>query len=194
MADPRSDWRRTSLPEVLLRDATAVADARGSFTELWRAAGTAPLTGEPFVQANLSRSQPRVLRGLHLHRRQWDLWSVISGDGVVALVDVRPAIDGDAPPVTELITLHPGSQLLIPRYVAHGFYARTEIVLAYLVTREYDGTDELGFAWDDPEVGVPWPDASPILSDRDQANPSLRGLLDRLRRDAATDQGQPSSR
>jgi dTDP-4-dehydrorhamnose 3,5-epimerase-like enzyme len=54
------------------------------------------------------------------------------------------------------------------------------------VTNEFDGSDELGFAWDDPAVGVPWPavpstpDGKPILSDRDRSNPSLAELVARL--------------
>ena len=54
------------------------------------------------------------------------------------------------------------------------------------MTNLYDGTDELGFAWDDPAVGVPWPpvegtpDGRPILSGRDMSNPSLRELVDGL--------------
>ena len=58
----------------------------------------------------------------------------------------------------------------------------------YLVTNEYDGTDELGFAWDDPALAVPWPLAEirpggmPIISDRDQGNPTLDELLASLRR------------
>jgi dTDP-4-dehydrorhamnose 3,5-epimerase len=59
--------------------------------------------------------------------------------------------------------------------------------MLYLVTNEYDGADELGFAWDDPAVGVPWPpvsgtsDGRPILSERDQSNPPLAELVARLR-------------
>ncbi len=55
------------------------------------------------------------------------------------------------------------------------------------MTNEYDGSDELGFAWDDPAVAVPWPtdlptsDGRPILSERDRTNPTLAELLTRLR-------------
>jgi dTDP-4-dehydrorhamnose 3,5-epimerase len=49
------------------------------------------------------------------------------------------------------------------------------------VTNEYDGTDELGFAWDDPDAAVAWPEREPILSDRDRANPPLADLVARLR-------------
>jgi dTDP-4-dehydrorhamnose 3,5-epimerase len=76
--------------------------------------------------------------------------------------------------------------VVIPVGVAHGFLALEPLELLYLVTNEYDGTDELGFAWDDPAVGVPWPqlsntpDGRPILSDRDRANPPLAELVARL--------------
>ena len=54
------------------------------------------------------------------------------------------------------------------------------------MTNEYDGSDELGFAWDDPQVRVAWPElpglpgGRPILSARDEANPSLAELVARL--------------
>ena len=60
----------------------------------------------------------------------------------------------------------------------------------YLVTNAYDGTDELGFAWDDPAVEVAWPTlhgtpgGRPVTSTRDAANPPLRDLVVRLRSDA----------
>jgi dTDP-4-dehydrorhamnose 3,5-epimerase-like enzyme len=60
------------------------------------------------------------------------------------------------------------------------------IELVYFVTNEYDGADELGFAWDDPVAAVPWPtvpgtlDGRPILSERDQANQALRDLVERI--------------
>jgi dTDP-4-dehydrorhamnose 3,5-epimerase-like enzyme len=55
------------------------------------------------------------------------------------------------------------------------------------VTATYDGSDELGFAWDDPLAAVPWPpvpgtgNGRPILSGRDRANPPLGDLVERLR-------------
>ena len=63
----------------------------------------------------------------------------------------------------------------------------TTLELIYLVTNEYDGSDELGFAWDDPTAAVPWPpvpatpDGRPILSERDRTNPTLPELVARLR-------------
>ncbi len=156
----------------------AHGDERGAFREVHRASWWP----EPFVQANLSTSHARVLRGLHYHRRQLDRWTVLSGRVFVALVDVRPPLaDEHGMPTVETRGLGPGEWVVIPSGVAHGFYAIEATDLLYLVTNEYDGTDELGFAWDDPEVAVPWPDRDPILSARDRSNPTLRELVRSLR-------------
>jgi dTDP-4-dehydrorhamnose 3,5-epimerase len=173
------------------------ADERGSFREIWRAdtfgaidpalAGTGPGTEPRFVQANLSTSAAGVLRGLHLHRRQFDHWVVASGRAFVALVDVRPMLDGGQRPVVETRELRQDDWVDIPTGVAHGFLALEDLELVYLVTATYDGSDELGFAWDDPLAAVPWPtvpgtpDGGPILSGRDRANPPLGDLVERLR-------------
>jgi len=175
----------STLPGVRYGAIARHADTRGSFRELWRV-GDDP--GQPFVQANLSGSSAGVLRGLHLHRRQDDRWIVAEGRAFVALVDIRPLLDGSgSAPVVETRELAADEWVAIPAGVAHGFLALDPLQLIYFVTNEYDGSDELGFAWDDPSVAVAWPiltgtpDGRPILSDRDIANPSLAELLVRLR-------------
>ena len=177
----------SKLPGVYYGSRQAIADERGSFRELWRA--SAPeLDGLTFVQGNLSTSATAVLRGLHLHRRQTDLWVVVSGRAFVALVDVRPVVDGRSEqPSVETRELGAGDCVVIPPGVAHGFLALEPVQLMYQVTNEYDGTDEYGFAWDDAAVAVPWPrapgtaDGRPITSDRDRTNPPLADLVRRLR-------------
>ncbi len=171
-------------------------DSRGAFRELWRESSFPTLTtadaGAPggskprFVQANLSTSAAGVLRGLHYHRRQLDYWVVASGRALVAVVDVRPVVEGRGPAFVETRELPADNWIVIPNGVAHGFLALEPLELLYLVTNEYDGSDELGFAWDDPAVGVPWPavatpDGRPILSDRDRSNPTLAELVASLR-------------
>ena len=171
-------------------------DPRGSFRELWREgtfgsidpaqAGAAPGSEPRFVQANLSTSAQGVLRGLHLHQHQLDHWVVASGRAFVVLVDVRPMLRGDDRPIVETRELVADEWVDIPIGVAHGFLALERLQLIYLVTNEYDGSDELGFAWDDPLAAVGWPalpetpDGRPILSDRDRTNPSLAALVERL--------------
>jgi dTDP-4-dehydrorhamnose 3,5-epimerase len=188
-----SDVAPSDLPGVRWGTIARHRDARGSFRELWRASGSVDLDprwtgadGAQFVQANLSTSAVGVLRGLHYHRRQLDRWIVASGRALVALVDVRPAVAGIGPAVVETRELVGDGTVTIPTGVAHGFLALEALELIYLVTNEYDGSDELGFGWDDPAVKVPWPacptaDGRPILSERDQANPTLADLLERLR-------------
>jgi dTDP-4-dehydrorhamnose 3,5-epimerase len=172
-------------------------DERGSFRELWRTDAFGPidpiLAGSPtgaeprIVQANLSTSAAGVLRGLHLHRRQLDHWVVASGRAFVALVDVRLMLSGGSHPTVETRELATDAWVDIPSGVAHGFLALEPLELVYLVTNLYDGSDELGFAWDDPLAAVPWPtipstpDGRPILSGRDRSNPSLDDLVARLR-------------
>jgi dTDP-4-dehydrorhamnose 3,5-epimerase len=184
----------STLPGVDYGRRQVFGDARGSFSEIWRASEfdlDTAATGLPdsrFVQANLSRSAVGVLRGLHYHRRQLDYWVVAEGRAFVALVDVRPVIaDLSARAVVETRVLETGETVTIPMGVAHGFLALEPLALIYLVTNQYDGSDELGFAWDDPAVGVPWPeveatpDRRPILSGRDTSNPPLAELVASLR-------------
>jgi dTDP-4-dehydrorhamnose 3,5-epimerase len=179
------------------------ADARGSFRELWRApepgvgdSPDAPLSSPPFVQANLSTSAAGVLRGLHLHRRQLDYWVVASGRAFVALVDVRPVLaDAGAVATVETRELGVDEWVVIPAGVAHGFLALESLELLYLVTNWFDGSDELGFAWDDPAVGVPWPLAPgapggrPIVSDRDARNLPLSQLIAQIRAESWPEAG-----
>ncbi len=211
MSDPTRNGATSAIPGVRWGSIARHADERGSFRELWRvgwfadSTGTGELAGielpagidaparieaavARFAQANLSTSAPGVLRGLHLHRRQLDYWVVADGRAWVALVDARPLLDGSGErPIVEAREIGPDATVTIPAGVAHGFLALEPLQLVYLVTAEYDGTDELGFAWDDPLAAIPWPavpgrgDGRPILSGRDRANPSLARLVERLR-------------
>ena len=61
--------------------------------------------------------------------------------------------------------------MFIPPGVAHGFASLTDLLLWYLVDNYYNPDDELGVAWDDPEIGADWGVDAPVLSARDQSNP-----------------------
>jgi dTDP-4-dehydrorhamnose 3,5-epimerase len=185
-AQPRGGWFEGAIPGVWRRAATFHADERGAFGELWRENWRGDLPPEArdslvIRQANLSRSRPRVLRGLHVHQRQADLWAVIEGDVFIALVDLRPILSRTGAVAVETIDAHPGDVFYLPEGVAHGFYAHDGLTLLYFVTNEYDGSDEHGFAWNDPIAAVPWPDPEPILSGRDATAPSLDETVARLR-------------
>lgn len=126
-----------------------------------------------FVQSNHSRSSAGVLRGLHYHRNQADLWYVPRGTAQVALADLRVRADK---PATATLVMSPEkpATLYIPAGVAHGFLALTDVELLYWVSNYFDGSDEYGVAWDDPTLAIPWESSDPTLSERDSSNPELR--------------------
>lgn len=152
-------------------------DDRGSFTEVYRREWIAG--GAEMVQANLSLSKANVLRGMHFHRRQADYWCVFHGSAFVGLYDLRRG----SPTERKKAEIRMNAEehrhgLYIPKGVAHGFYAETDVELQYLVDQYFTGGDEYGVTWDDPDMGIDWPGRGPILSDRDRSNPSLTEVLD----------------
>lgn len=162
----------------------AFGDERGRFLETFRKDWFPERRWEKF-QTNVSYSSAGVLRGLHFHYRQVDYWFCVQGTIRVVLADVRP----DSPTFRQTEAVEIGEQnplgIFIPVGVAHGFLALTEAALTYVVDNYYDGTDEHGVAWDDPELAADWGAQAPILSGRDRANPRLaelaQGKLPRLR-------------
>jgi dTDP-4-dehydrorhamnose 3,5-epimerase len=162
------------IPGVWLVRLEAFGDVRGRFMETYRASWL-PFAA-PMLQGNRSESAPRVLRGLHYHRRQADFWYVPVGRVTTVLLDTRVG----SPTEGMHTTIQQGGgeevAVYIPEGVAHGFYAHDQVMMTYLVTNEYDSSDEFGVAWDDPALGIEWPDTDPILSDRDKGNPLLAGL------------------
>jgi dTDP-4-dehydrorhamnose 3,5-epimerase len=152
-------------------------DSRGWFSEVYRQEWLPG--GRPMVQSNLSSSRAGVLRGLHFHRRQADYWWVPSGAILVGLYDLRSG-SPTAGVGTEVRLASDDPEpkgLYIPKGVAHGFFAQTDVLMHYLVDEYHTGEDEFGVAWDDPEAGVRWGTTDPILSERDQSNPKLAEVL-----------------
>ena len=132
---------------------------------------------EPFVQENHTGSERGVLRGLHFQRpphAQSKLVRVVSGHVFDVAVDVRP----DSPTSGQWVGVHLSSVdrqvLYIPAWCAHGFCVlsdRAEIV--YLTSTEYSPECESGVMWNDPALGIVWPERNPIVSERDMSWPAL---------------------
>lgn len=160
---------------VTIVDLEGHFDARGSFVEFYRESWLP--TDRSALQGNVSRSISGTLRGMHFHRRQSDYWYVLSGAMFVALADLRMGSPTDRATSTLRLSAETSRGLFIPPGVAHGFLAETDLAFVYLVDRYFDGTDELGIAWDDPVLGIEWPVADPVLSERDRSNPSLAEAL-----------------
>jgi dTDP-4-dehydrorhamnose 3,5-epimerase len=132
--------------------------------------------GREMVQANRGNRQAGTLVGLHYHLHQADYWYVPFGAARVVLHDLR--VGGPTDRATLLLELsgdnHRG--VFIPPGVAHGFVALSDLVITYLVDGYYNPADELGVAWDDPEIGADWGIAGPLLSDRDLNNPARASI------------------
>jgi dTDP-4-dehydrorhamnose 3,5-epimerase len=157
------------IPGATLTSLEPHADERGSFVEIMRAANVP----DQYVQANHSRSRAGVLRGLHYHRHQADLWYVVRGRMQVGLADLRKRRSRPATASLVLDSDDPAA-LYVPPGVAHGFLALTDLDLIYFVTRYFDATDEFGVAWDDPALNIPWENPDPVLSERDRGNSPLQ--------------------
>jgi dTDP-4-dehydrorhamnose 3,5-epimerase len=152
-------------------------DDRGAFTEMYRREWL-PSDGREMVQGNLSLSHSNVLRGLHFHRKQADYWCVVRGTAFVALFDLRAGSPTEGKKAELSMSGNGAYQgLYIPRGVAHGFYAQTDVWLQYLVDEYFTGSDEYGVAWDDRELGIDWPSSEPTLSARDRSNPPLAEVI-----------------
>ena len=154
-------------------------DDRGYFLETYseRDFAAAGITAR-FVQDNQSKSRKGVLRGLHFQKTypQGKLVRVISGEVFDVAVDLRTRSStfGKWEGVTLSGELQ--NQFYIPPGFAHGFLVLSdEAVFAYKCTEFYHPEDEDGIRWDDPTIGIPWPDIgmTPILAARDAAFPAF---------------------
>ena len=158
-------------------------DERGFFRQTYQLRELAEALGrEPvFAQGNHSRSGPGVLRGFHAE--PWDKFVYVArGTAFCAIADVRPASATCGRVETFLLGDAPGERvrLLVSDGLANAFCALTEVDYLYDVGAEWHpDVPKRAVAWDDPELGVEWPVAEPIVSDADRCNPTLAELLGR---------------
>jgi dTDP-4-dehydrorhamnose 3,5-epimerase len=128
------------------------------------------------IQGNRSDKQAGAVVGLHYHLHQADYWLVPRGTAQVVLHDLRIGSPTDGATQALEIGEADSRGVFIPPGVAHGFAALTDLTVTYLVDGYYNPEDELGVAWDDPTIGAHWGVTDPILSPRDQKNPSRADL------------------
>jgi dTDP-4-dehydrorhamnose 3,5-epimerase len=152
-------------------------DERGAFVETYRRAWFPH--GREMIQGNRSEKQQGAVVGLHFHLHQADYWYVPRGTARVVLHDLRTGSPTEGATMCFDIDGVAHHGVWIPPGVAHGFGAVSDLTMTYLVDQYYNPADELGVAWDDPEIGADWGVAlPPVLSARDRANPSRKELAD----------------
>ena len=174
----------TDLPDVILVEPDVHRDQRGFFLETYhqRKYAEGGIAG-PFVQDNHSRSVKGTLRGLHAQRQypQGKLVRAVEGEMFDVAVDIRPASATFGRWVGVRLSGENLRQLYIPPGFAHGFCVLSDIVhVEYKCTDFYRPEDEIGVAWDDPDIRIAWPIAEPVISAKDRGLPRLRDLRGRL--------------
>jgi dTDP-4-dehydrorhamnose 3,5-epimerase len=177
-------FTETELPGVILVEPDVHGDQRGFFLETYHAsryreAGIAAA----FVQDNHSRSSKGTLRGLHgqFPHCQGKLVRVIEGEICDVAVDVRRGSPAYGRFTVTALSAENFRQIYIPPGLVHGFCVTSEVAqVEYKCTEIYYPEDEFSVAWNDPDLGIPWPVSDPILSQKDRSAPRLRELQDRL--------------
>jgi len=173
-----------SIPGVVLVTPRHIGDERGYFAETFRADRFAEAAGNwAFVQDNESRSaRVGTIRGLHFQSEphaQGKLVRCTAGALFDVAVDIRAGSPTYGQWVGETLTPENGKQLWVPPGFAHGFCSlEANTVICYKVTDYYSADCDKGLAWNDPAIGIKWPDvASPAtLSAKDHQQPSLNDL------------------
>jgi dTDP-4-dehydrorhamnose 3,5-epimerase len=175
------DFTTLAIPEVRLIVPRVQSDTRGFLMETYKRSdfAAAGIT-ERFVQENHSSSERGVLRGLHFQRAphaQSKLVRVLSGIIFDVAVDLRPDAGARARWVGVELSAENRTMMYIPAWCAHGFCVLSERAeVAYHASAEYSPAHEAGLMWNDAELGIAWPIADPIVSDRDKQWPRLAGV------------------
>jgi dTDP-4-dehydrorhamnose 3,5-epimerase len=174
----------TELPGVIIVEPDVYQDERGFFLETYHLRkyrdGGIPTA---FVQDNQSRSVYGTIRGLHTQWRhpQGKLIRVIEGEIFDVAVDIRRESPTFLHWVGTTLSAQNFRQCYIPADFAHGFCVTSKVAqIEYKCTDFYDPADEIYVRWDDPDIGIKWPNDDPILSPKDRAAPYLRDVLDKL--------------
>ncbi|WP_047609274.1 dTDP-4-dehydrorhamnose 3,5-epimerase [Rahnella aquatilis] len=175
---------KTEIPDVLIFEPKVFGDERGFFYESFSEKIFEEAIGRKvdFIQDNHSKSSYGVLRGLHFQLppfAQAKLVRCIVGEVFDVAVDIRKNSSTFGKWVGVNLSAENKRQLWIPEGFAHGFLVLSETAeFVYKTTNYYSPEHDRGILWDDPNIGIKWPQLSsfPLLSDKDSKQPSLRDI------------------
>ena len=169
------------IPALAILTAKTFPDDRGVLLQAWvkedlEAAGIPA----DFKQAIQTRSRRGVLRGIHF---QWDppmgkLVRCIQGAILDVAVDVRHGSPTLGDHVGVELTGGNHRVIWVPPGFAHATFALEEdSIVFYECTAEHGPGREGGILWNDPALGIRWPDIPPVVSEKDQKAPTLAEWL-----------------
>lgn len=174
---------KTNIDGVVIIEPKVFGDERGFFLETFQAERYKEFAGinMSFVQDNHSRSGKNVLRGLHFQKTnpQGKLVRVVRGEVFDVAVDIRKGSLTYGQWAGAILSEENKRQFWVPPGLAHGFVVLSDIAdFEYKCTDYYDPSDEGCLMWNDPAVGIEWPDGiDPILSAKDQVGQTLAELV-----------------
>ncbi|MDB3966149.1 dTDP-4-dehydrorhamnose 3,5-epimerase [Porticoccaceae bacterium] len=171
---------KTKLSDCIIIEPKVYGDDRGFFLQTFQAEryATVGIT-LPFVQDNHSRSSKGVLRGLHFQKTkpQGKLVRVVRGEVYDVAVDIRLGSPTYGRWEAVVLSEDNKKQFWVPPGFAHGFMVISDFAdFEYKCTDYYDPTDEGSLLWNDPDLNIPWPIKSPLLSEKDALAPLLANL------------------
>jgi dTDP-4-dehydrorhamnose 3,5-epimerase len=176
----------TKLDGVLLFVPMPHHDNRGLFTRTFDAAIAADygLTAS-FIQDSQSRSWRGTIRGMHGRSGRGEAKLVRCAHGAVqdVIVDARAGSPTFGDNLSVLLDDETFVTLYVPPGFLHGFQALTKVAdVCYRIDREHDPADDLAVRYDDPDLGIQWPEPVGTISARDQSAGSWTELCAQLRR------------
>ncbi len=172
---------KTEIEGVYIIEPRVFGDNRGYFMETYKDTdfkeGGICCT---FVQDNQSKSKKGVLRGLHFQKNhpQSKLVRVIKGEVFDVAVDLREGSPTFGKAVSVILSQENKRQFFVPRGFAHGFLVLSEEAeFCYKCDDVYHPEDEGGLLYNDPALGISWPEVGEVLlSEKDKVHPTLENL------------------
>jgi len=173
----------TDIPGVRIIEPQVFGDSRGWFAEQYNAARyKAAGIDADFVQDNESFSSKGVVRGLHWQaapHTQAKLVRVVRGSVWDVVVDIRRGSPTYGRHAAVTLSAENRRQFFIPRGFAHGFIVlEDDTLFSYKCDRPYCREADRGTLFNDPELGIEWPDLGiPLrLSEKDMRHPPFRDI------------------
>ncbi len=174
---------KTDIPDILIIEPRVFGDARGFFYESFNQKIWLEKTGlsTTFVQDNHSRSERNVLRGMHyqIQQPQGKLVRVIRGSVFDVAVDIRKSSPYFGRWVGTELSEENCREMWIPEGFAHGFLVLSDFAeFLYKTTDYWNPEFERSIIWNDPTIGIKWPQSAlkgltPKLSAKDNAGTLL---------------------
>ncbi|MEL6142699.1 MAG: dTDP-4-dehydrorhamnose 3,5-epimerase family protein [Bacteroidota bacterium] len=166
--------------EVTFKKIQEHKDYRGSFSEVFQNYWGTCLAP---TQWSVVKSDTGVFRGMHLHKRHDEYFSLLSGHCLVALKDIRPGSPTEN--AHSLYELHEDDMaaVIFPQGLLHGWYFFVPSLHIQAVSEsyvDYHKDDNWGCHWNSPDLGIPWPMDTAIVSERAQDFPTESALREAL--------------